>query len=149
MVQAKSSTRFQIDRLTVRLRFDHDAKFVMEFLIVESKSKLLIINPRNLDVSNRKYSFQFVLEFDLELLGINFNTGQENIFKFETEGFIIFNIVFHDDANAVIQSFELFNERKFDEKFDAFWGMELRNIYKYVTIINTYRNDDNISSAFL
>ena len=121
----------------------------MEFLIVESKSKLLIINPRNFDISDRKYSFQFVLEFDLELLWIDFNTGQENIFKFETEGFIIFNIVFHDDANAVIQSFELFNERKFDEKFDAFWGMELRNIYKYVTIINTYRNDDNISSAFL
>ena len=121
----------------------------MEFLIVESESKLLVINPRNFDISDRKYSFQFVLEFDLELLRIDFDTGQENIFKFETEGFIIFNIVFHDDTNAVVQCFEFFNERKFDEKFDACWRMKLRNIYRYVLRNKITYYDNNVSSAFL
>ena len=53
---------------------------MVEFLIVEGESKLFIVNPRNFDISDRKNSFQFVLEFNLELLWIHFNTAHENIF---------------------------------------------------------------------
>ena len=77
----------------------------MEFLIVESDSKLFIINPSDLDVSHRKNSFQLVFKFDLEIFRIDFDTAHENIFKFKAESFIVDNIVLHDNAYAMVQSF--------------------------------------------
>ena len=92
----------------------------MEFLIMESDSKLFIIDPSEFDISNWKDSFQLVLKFDLEIFRIDFDTAHENIFKFKAKCFIVGNIVLHDNAYAMVQSFEFFNEWKLDEQFDTF-----------------------------
>ena len=118
--------------LTVWLWLHHDSKLVMEFLIVESDSKLFIINPSDFDVSNRKNSFQLVFKFDLEIFRIDFDTAHENVFKFKAKGFIIDNIVLHDNAYAMVQSFQFFDEWKFDKQFDTFLGFKLFDfIYIY------------------
>ena len=100
----------------------------MEFLIMESDSKLFIINPSEFNVSNREYSFQLVLKLDLEIFRINFDTAHENIFKFKAKGFIVDNIVLHDNAYAMVQSFEFFDEWKFDEQFDTFLWIHKNDI---------------------
>ena len=100
----------------------------MEFLIMESDSKLFIINPSEFNVSNRKNSFQLVLKFDLEIFRIDFDTAHENVFKFKAEGFIVGNIVLHDNAYAMVQSFEFFDEWKFDEQFDTFLWIHKNDI---------------------
>ena len=77
----------------------------MEFLIMESDSKLFIINPSDFDISNRKNRFQLVFKFDLEIFRIDFDTAHEHIFKFKAKGFIVGNIVLHDNAHAMVQIF--------------------------------------------
>ena len=100
----------------------------MEFLIMESDSKLFIINPSEFDISNWQDSFQLVLKFDLEIFWIDFDTAHKNIFKFKAKGFIVGNIVLHDNAYAMVQSFEFFDEWKFDEQFDTFLWIHTNNI---------------------